>query len=74
MPITLNEEQKEEFRSFLEDYVFEALDSPFEICEKYPLLLEFLDYVGYITEEDMKAYKQLKDAKAHLEAKYGGDW
>lgn len=71
MPITLNEEQKEAICSILGDYVNEFLDSPFGICKQYPSLREFVEYVGYITKEDAKAYEQLQKAKKHLYDKYG---
>ena len=75
MPITLNERQKESVCNLLRDYVLEVLNSPFDICEVYPSLREFFEYVGYITEEDLNTYEQLQKAKGYLNAKFGeGDW
>lgn len=75
MPITLNERQKESVCNLLRDYVQEVHNSPFDICEVYPSLREFFEYVGYITEEDLNTYEQLQKAKGYLNAKFGeGDW
>lgn len=75
MPITLNVIQKENVRNLLNDYVREVHESPFDICEIYPSLQEFFEYVGYITEEDLNAYEQIQKAKGYLNAKFGeGEW